>query len=63
MSTERNYNHARRVCQDHGNCTFPLCECPLAKPVEIAPVDKDAIRKAMKESRWQHTKRVKSHLP
>jgi len=26
-------------------------------------VDKAAIRKVLKESRWQHTVRVKSHLP
>lgn len=40
-----------------------VAEGKKERHVDIAPVDKAAIRHAMRESRWQHTKRVKSILP
>jgi len=63
MAEERVYNHARRVCGNMKQCSFPLCECPPAKTVEVAEYDADATRAALKESRKRHTVRVKSILP
>jgi hypothetical protein len=63
MSTERNYCHARRVCQHPDECKFPLCDCPLAVDVDRQELDKRAIHEELKRSRWRKTTRVKSKLP
>jgi hypothetical protein len=63
MSTEKAYPSLKRKCRNVSACDWPICECPLAPPVEIAAFDPAATREALKESRKEHTVKIKTKIP
>lgn len=58
MGDEIDKSKWKHQCRNVSDCDLPYCDCPIGPPREIAKFDPEATRKALKESREQHTVRV-----